>query len=91
MLLLALFLQLLILGMHPDEATEDIVDMAVSHGKAFAVVPCCVFPDAFPERALDGAPVRSYAQFLDYLRAKDPGIETEYLPFQGRSRVLYKR
>jgi hypothetical protein len=35
--------------------------------------------------------VRSYAQFLEYLRSKDPGIETAYLPFRGRSRVLYKR
>jgi hypothetical protein len=77
--------------MHPDQATEPIVDAALRLNKPFAVVPCCVFPDAFPERALDGAPVRSYAQFLDYLRAKDPGIETAYLPFQGRSRVLYKR
>ena len=80
-----------IVGMHPDQATEPIVDAALRLNKPFAVVPCCVFPDAFPERALDGAPVRSYAQFLDYLRAKDPGIETAYLPFQGRSRVLYKR
>ena len=80
-----------LVGMHPDQATEPIVDAALRLNKPFAVVPCCVFPDAFPERALDGAPVRSYAQFLDYLRAKDPGIETAYLPFQGRSRVLYKR
>ena len=33
----------LIIGMHPDEATEEIVDMALSL-KPFAIVPCCVFP-----------------------------------------------
>ena len=32
-----------VVGMHPDEATEAIVDMAIQHGKPFAVVPCCVF------------------------------------------------
>ena len=81
-----------LVGMHPDQATEPIVDAALRLNKPFAVVPCCVFPEAFPDRAgPDGAPVRSYAQFLEYLRAKDPGIEIAYLPFQGRSRVLYKR
>ena len=81
-----------LVGMHPDQATEPIIDAALRLNKPFAVVPCCVFPDLFPERvARDGAPVRSYAQFLEYLRSKDPGIETAYLPFQGRSRVLYKR
>jgi hypothetical protein len=81
-----------LVGMHPDQATEPIIDAALSLNKPFAVVPCCVFPDLFPERVgVDGAPVRSYAQFLEYLRSKDPGIETAYLPFRGRSRVLYKR
>ena len=81
-----------LVGMHPDQATEPIVDAALRLNKPFAVVPCCVFPDAFPDRVgPDGAPVRTYAQFLEYLRAKDPGIEIAYLPFKGRSRVLYKR
>ena len=34
----------LIAAMHPDEATEEIVDTAVQMRKPFAVVPCCVFP-----------------------------------------------
>ena len=33
-----------IIGMHPDQATEDIVDVAIQYQKPFAVVPCCVFP-----------------------------------------------
>ena len=39
-----------VVGMHPDEATESIVDFAVARGKPFAVVPCCVFPAMFPDR-----------------------------------------
>ena len=34
----------LIAAMHPDEATEEIVDTAVQMRKPFAIVPCCVFP-----------------------------------------------
>lgn len=32
----------LIVGMHPDEATSEIVMYAVKHHIPFAVVPCCV-------------------------------------------------
>lgn len=34
----------LVIGMHPDQATDAVVDFAVEHRKSFAVVPCCVFP-----------------------------------------------
>lgn len=33
----------LIVGMHPDEATDAIVDVAHEHGKPFACVPVRVF------------------------------------------------
>src|SRR5688500_3796078 len=42
----------LVVGLHPDQATELIVDFALKHGKPFAVVPCCVFPALFPHRRL---------------------------------------
>lgn len=42
----------LIVGMHPDQATEAIVRAAVMMRKPFAVVPCCVFAREFPERSL---------------------------------------
>ena len=40
----------LIVGMHPDEATVDIVDVALAKKINFAVVPCCVFHNKFPDR-----------------------------------------
>mmetsp|Transcript_15359 Transcript_15359/g.36822 ORF Transcript_15359/g.36822 Transcript_15359/m.36822 type:complete len:148 (+) Transcript_15359:40-483(+) len=43
---------LLLLGLHPDECTEDIVDAAIEHDLSFAIVPCCVFPDLFPTRRM---------------------------------------
>ena len=44
----------IIVGLHPDEATEAIVDAALRTGAAFAVVPCCVFPSLFAWRRLEG-------------------------------------
>ena len=41
-----------LVGLHPDEATEHIVDIALARGKPFAVVPCCVMPHLFPPRNL---------------------------------------
>jgi hypothetical protein len=79
-----------VLGMHPDEATEDLVDLALAHDKPFAVVPCCVFWKRDPHRTTPGGkPVRTWEQLCDYLEAKDGRIQRETLPFPGRNIVLY--
>jgi hypothetical protein len=40
---------------------------------------------------LDGRPVTTYQQLLQYLVAKDPArIRIATLPFQGRNKVLYR-
>lgn len=82
----------LILGMHPDEATEPIVDLALKNGISFAIVPCCVFAHSNPERRLksSGEEPRTYQQFCDYLMEKDPAIQSDCLGFRGRDRVLYR-
>ena len=50
------FLQCSVLvGMHPDAATEPIVDFALRHHIPFAVVPCCVHARASPNRRLETA------------------------------------
>lgn len=41
-----------IVGMHPDQATEHIVSCALALGKPWAVVPCCVFARENPNRRL---------------------------------------
>lgn len=81
----------LVVGMHPDEATEPLVDHALAAGKPFAVVPCCVFAAQNPQRRLqDGSAVHSYEQFVAYLQEKAPGrILSSTLPFSGRNLVLY--
>jgi len=71
----------LIIGMHPDEATEEIVDMALFLKKPFAVVPCCVFPKSGEKM--------SCKKWHEYLKSKSPHIHEAYLNFVGRNHVLY--
>ena len=70
-----------IVGMHPDEVTDAIVETALHLGKAFAVVPCCVFASSWPDRLhpSTGEPVRLLGQFLDYLQAKAPHVRRHVL------------
>lgn len=80
----------LVIGMHPDEATEAIVDAALASGKAFAVIPCCVFPSLFPDRLLNNKPVRQLSEFIAYLQAKDPRIQIQTLEsLAGCNTIVY--
>ena len=80
-----------VVAVHPDEATEPVLDWCLAERVSFLIVPCCVFPDACPQRRLRcGTPVRTYAQFLDYLQAKDPASITRHaLPISGRNVALF--
>ena len=80
-----------IVGMHPDQATEAIVDLSLEFSRPFAVVPCCVFAHMFPDRRLrtTGEEPKTYEEFCQYLREKDPRIQQESLGFKGRNTVLH--
>lgn len=80
-----------IVGMHPDEATEAIVDVALACGKPFAVVPCCVFTRLFPDRRMPhdkASPVTTREEFAAYLAHK-AGAHISRLPFVGANLVVY--
>ncbi|KAL7538634.1 hypothetical protein ACHAXR_008706 [Thalassiosira sp. AJA248-18] len=84
----------LIVGFHPDQATEASIDLALLLGIPFAVVPCCVFPGEFPDRVLkNGKRVRTHSEFVDYLCMKHQKIRKETLPFvetdTAKNVVLY--
>ena len=92
----------LLVGFHADGATEAVVQFALRHNKPFAVVPCCVFcnegghrtlPDATDDKkgkeSTSNRRVRSYEEFVAYLRAMDDRIQQHTLPFQGRNLCLY--
>ena len=88
----------LILGFHPDQATEYCLDLAHLLQVPFCIVPCCVFPAEFPQRrrrpqqpepelddimpssSSDLLPVRTYTEFLDYLRQKHAQLVNDGAP-----------
>ena len=81
----------LIVGMHPDQAVDAIVDAALHLGVPFFVVPCCVYAQDFPHRrGPGGGPVTTHAELLDYLQAKAPDIRRAHLPFAGQNVCLYR-
>ena len=72
----------LLVALHPDEATEHVIRMAIALNKDFAVIPCCVFP-------IDGIK-RSHDDWRDYLTTIAPLTQTAYLPIEGDDVVLYR-
>lgn len=80
----------LVVGMHPDEATECILDVGLLHNLPVSFVPCCVFSSQFPDRRLkSGEKPTSLPEFIQYLREKSSKIQVESLPFVGRNLVLF--
>lgn len=81
-------------GLHSDQATIPIVEAALKAGKAFAVVPCCVFSHDNRSRHLkSGELVTTTEQQIQYICEKDTQgrgpIQTAYLDFEGKNRVVY--
>ncbi len=82
----------LLIGMHPDEATVPIVQIAEKYKKPFAVVPCCVFPSKFGDRVLkNGENVVDYLHLIKYIEEISSDVSTSFLQIQGRNRILYKK
>ncbi len=74
----------MVVGMHPDGATQVIIEYAAHHNLPFAVVPCCS-DNSMP-----------YKQWMRYLaeRATSLGfreVAEETLPMRGRARILFGR
>ncbi|KAG0166457.1 hypothetical protein DFQ28_007319 [Apophysomyces sp. BC1034] len=84
----------LLAGLHADQATEPIVDVALQLGKPFAVVPCCVFGHENRSRRLStGEPVLTTEDLVQYLCEKDTSgrghVQKAYLDFEGKNVVVY--
>lgn len=80
-----------IVALHPDEATDAIVDATVRWRIPFMIVPCCVFHRLFSHRRMPqtGEPVSTYQDLLEYLMAKDKSIQKTVLPFEGANTILW--
>lgn len=94
----------LLRGLHPDQATEPIVTLALRLNVPFAIVPCCVMPSLFPnrvQRRYKNDPVRSYSAFCQYLldvaplsddvEEQEEEFVVSYLPFVGRNKVIHRK
>jgi hypothetical protein len=93
----------LIVAMHPDEATESVVDWAILHKKPFFVVPCCVFSRLFPNRTIPilsndnngGGDVTQFKlvettdDFIQYFMNKYTYIKMSTLKMDGANRCIY--
>ena len=78
-----------VIGMHPDEATEAIVNFAMEYNKPFAIVPCCVFPELFPHRRdAKGDLVTERLQLVEYLVLKTRA-RVAHLDMEGANQVVY--
>ena len=78
-----------IIGLHPDEATGKIVEMATAARKPFVVVPCCVFCRLFPHRRVNDRLVSTYEDLLEFLKGYDASIQQTTLKFRGKNQVLW--
>ena len=77
-------------GLHPDQALGDMVDLALALQKPFAVVPCCVYSRQYQSRKIGkGRPVKSYDDLVEWVRQKDKRIRVSSLPFEGKNTVLF--
>ena len=75
----------LVVGFHPDQATDYAIELARVLRVPFAVVPCCVFPSEFPCRRLaDGSKVKCYTDLIKYLQEQHEGkLERLNFHFSG--------
>jgi hypothetical protein len=79
----------LIVGMHPDEATDICLHGAATNGAMVFVVPCCIRPNQWTYWGARG----NYKDWISHLqtRSKEYGMSLNEgtLPINGRSLVLY--
>lgn len=80
----------LVVGMHPDEASDHIILYAVRHKVPFAICPCCVKPSAAP---FDGP--ANFTQWFRHLRRLaeigNMTVEDHHLKMDGKNAVLIGR
>jgi len=80
-----------IVGLHPDQSTDYIIDYALKTGKPFAVIPCCLHSKQFSgKRNSERQAIRDFGKLLEFYKRKAPGcIFSRTLDFEGRNTVVY--
>ena len=78
-----------VVGMHPDEATDAIIQLAMRYDKPWMICPCCVFPRTFKRILPDGQAVKTYDELCKYIRNISTNVQEATLDFEGRNKVFY--
>ena len=79
-----------LVGLHPDQATDHIINCGLYFKRPWVVVPCCVFPKTHQHRkTASGSSVRTYDELCEYILGRDPGIQEVTLDFNGRNRCFF--
>ena len=83
----------LIVGMHPDEATIEIILCAKANSKPFAVVPCCAKVMPGREKYKKGISLGSRRRWVNKLRDIVGASQCQQtdLPIQGANTVLWSK
>lgn len=79
----------LFVGMHPDEATWDIVRIGCLHNITFAVVPCCLkhTPPSFP-----GGNIHNWVSHISQYSQNHGMITTNtLLPMRGANHIIFSQ
>jgi len=78
-----------IVGLHPDEATEEIICGSAKFGKKMFLIPCC----AMPVVTARYAPSNNWSRWCDHLLkiCHRRGLETKrtVLPFRGKNIMIW--
>jgi hypothetical protein len=76
----------MVVGMHPDEATAEIIRYAVKHSLPFVVCPCC-------RKGRDAVGLGSYREWIKKLRRLAVGYDTweAQLKMAGKNTVVAGR
>lgn len=80
----------LIFGLHPDQASDSIINISMKYSKNFAIIPCCVFPNLFERVLKNEKKVIDYLDYIEWLKENIKDYKLKYLNFQGRNQVIYK-
>lgn len=77
----------LIIGMHPDEATSEIILAAEKNNASWAIVPCCIKgPEAHWRYNFE-----DWLRTLRHLSRKPGAVQREKLPMGGKNTVLWRK
>jgi len=74
----------LIVGMHPDEATAEIILAAKKNNLPWAIVPCCL-------KGKESKNVQNFTDWINKLKNFDYPCNEAILKIKGKNKVLFKQ